>query len=110
MMLNIFKRLFKDALRIDQMVCGDSILQKSTSEQEDIILRLIKNLIEILINFQLITEHFGPTILGEISNTNFMVYLTNGYCLMRKIKKYWLPECTIKNADIESCIDIASKL
>jgi hypothetical protein len=51
MMLNIFKRLFKDALRIDQMVCGDSILQKSSSEQENIILRLIKNLIEILINF-----------------------------------------------------------
>jgi hypothetical protein len=95
-MLNIFKRIFKDALRIDQMICGDSILQKTRGEQDEIILRLIKNLIEILTNFQLITEHFGPGILGEISNTNFMVYLTNGYCLMRKIKKYWLPDCQQK--------------
>lgn len=51
MMLNIFKRIFKDSLRIDQMVAGDSILQKSRSEQDEIILRLIKNLIEILTNF-----------------------------------------------------------
>ena len=110
-MLNIFKRIFTDALRIDQMIRGDNIiLEKSRSEQDDIILRLIKNLIEILTNFQLITEHFGPGILGEISNTNFMVFLTNGYCLMRKVKKYWLPDCQQKQGDIESCIDIASKL
>lgn len=51
MMLNIFKRIFKDSLRIDQMISGDSILQKSRSEQDEIILRLVKNLIEILTNF-----------------------------------------------------------
>jgi hypothetical protein len=32
MMLNVFKRIFKDALRADQMVKGDAILQKSSSE------------------------------------------------------------------------------
>ena len=107
MMLNIFKRIFKDALRIDQMICGDSILQKSRTEQDEIILRLIKNLIEILTNFQLITHHFGPTILSEVSNTNFMVYLTNGYCLMRKIRKYWLVDCSMKETQqsINTCID-----
>mmetsp|Transcript_4408 Transcript_4408/g.6425 ORF Transcript_4408/g.6425 Transcript_4408/m.6425 type:complete len:294 (+) Transcript_4408:187-1068(+) len=32
MMLNIFKRIFKDAMRTDQMIRGDAILQKSKSE------------------------------------------------------------------------------
>ena len=32
MMLNILKRIFKDALRTDQMIKGDAILQKSRAE------------------------------------------------------------------------------
>jgi hypothetical protein len=32
MMLNVLKRIFKDALRTDQMIGGDAILQKSKSE------------------------------------------------------------------------------
>jgi hypothetical protein len=41
MMMNIFKRIFKDALRCDQMIKGDSILQKSRIEQDEIIIRLL---------------------------------------------------------------------
>lgn len=51
MMINIFKRIFKDALRCDQMIKGDSILQKSRGEQDEIILRLLQNMIEMLTNF-----------------------------------------------------------
>jgi len=51
MMLNILKRIFKDALRTDQMIKGDAILQKTRSEQDTIIYRLLKNLIEMLSNF-----------------------------------------------------------
>jgi len=51
---------------------------------------LLYDLIELLSNFQLITGHFGEIILDLISNTNFMVYLTNAYCLLRKIKKFWV--------------------
>jgi len=29
--------------------------------------------------------------LDQVSNTNFMVLLTNAYCMARKIKKFWLP-------------------
>ena len=88
MMLNILKKIFKDALRTDQMIKGDAILQKTRSEQDEIILRLVKNLIEMLSNFQLISQHFGDLAMDQIANTNFMVYLTNSYCLLRKIRHH----------------------
>ena len=90
MMLNVFKRIFKDALRTDQMIKGDSILQKTKTEQDEKVLLLLQDLIEILTNFQLITSDFGDIILDQVSNTNFMVYLTNAYCLLRKIRKFWV--------------------
>lgn len=37
MMINVSRRVFKDALRTDQMIRGDAILQKSRSEQDEII-------------------------------------------------------------------------
>ena len=51
MMINMFKRIFKDALRTDQMIKGDTILQKSRSEQDEIILLLLRDAVEILSNF-----------------------------------------------------------
>lgn len=41
MMLNVLKRIFKDALRTDQMIKGDAIQQKSSAEQDKIIIRLV---------------------------------------------------------------------
>jgi len=76
------------------MVRGDAILQKTRSEQDEIIFRLVKNLIEMLGNFSLITTHFGELTMEQVSNTNFMVYLANSYCLLRKVRKLWLPGCS----------------
>ena len=42
-------------------------------------------------NFELITAHFGDSLLEQVANTNFLVYLTNAFCLVRKIKKLWVP-------------------
>ena len=58
---------------------------------------MVKNIVEILTNFQLITAHFGEDTLDQVANVNFMVFLTNAYCLLRKIKKYWLGECQSKS-------------
>ena len=41
MMLNVIKRIFKDALRTDQMIKGNDIYQRSNTEQEEIILLLL---------------------------------------------------------------------
>ena len=90
MMITVFKRIFRDALRTDQMLKGDAILQKTKSEQAHIIGLLLQDMVEILTNFQLITQHFGDSVLDAVSNTTFMVCLTNAYCLVRKIRKHWL--------------------
>lgn len=75
---------------------------------------LLQDLIEILSNFQLITQHFGDSILEQVSNTNFMVYLTNVYCLARKIKKIWLPDFKDCNKQaqyqVETCLDHVIKI
>lgn len=94
MMLNVLKRIFKDALRTDQMIKGDAIHQKSPQEQDQIIIRLVKDMIEILGNFQLVTSGFGDLIMEQVSNTNFLVNLTNAYSLLRKIKLQWKDGCS----------------
>ena len=65
-------------------------MQISRSQQDDVIVRLVQDVIEILVNFQLIVTHFGEAIIDMVSNTNFMVNLTNAYCLLRKMRKFWL--------------------
>lgn len=51
MMLTIFKRSFNNALKTDQMIKGDQIVQISRSQQDDVIVRLVQDMIEILTNF-----------------------------------------------------------
>ena len=112
MMLNIMKRIFKDALRTDQMVNGDVLLQKSRSEQDEVILRFMNNLLEMLTNFQLITNHFGDQAIEQVANTSFLVYVTNSYCLLRKVGKMWTPGCQSKESStrIKQTVSIALKL
>ena len=107
MMLNVLKRIFKDALRTDQMIKGDAIQQKSSAEQDKIIIRLVQDMIEILANFQLVTINFGEIIMEQVANTNFLVNLTNAYSLLRKIKAMW--KCSLRDS-LESCCDTAIKL
>lgn len=59
MMLNIMKKIFKDALRTDQMIQGDAILQKTRSEQDEIIMVLVENVVEMLGTFSLLVNHFS---------------------------------------------------
>lgn len=102
------------------MIKGDAILQKSRTEQDEIILRLVYAIIDMLGNFNLITHHFGELTMEQIANTNFLVYLANSYCLLRKIKKFWLEGCTVdkmksgitKSSDIgiKLCIETASRI
>ena len=92
MMLTVLKRAFIDARRADQMIQGDyDTKELGKEEQLTVVNVLLQDLIEIVSNFKLITQHFGESTLEQVSNTNFMVYLTNVYCLARKIKKIWLP-------------------
>ena len=55
MMLTVLKRVFKNALRADQVIAGDTIKSLEKSEQLEIVQVLLQDLIEILSNFQMIT-------------------------------------------------------
>ena len=63
-------------------------------------------------NFSLITTHFGELTMEQVSNTNFMVYLTNSYCLLRKIRKFWLDGCQSNEMKvrIDTSVTIGLKL
>ena len=41
MMLNSLKRSFKDALKVDEMLRGDATFEKSRTEQDFTIIRLV---------------------------------------------------------------------
>lgn len=34
--------------------------------------------------------------LNQVSQTNFMVLLTNAYCMAKKIKRHWIGGCQTK--------------
>jgi len=112
MILNALKRSFKDAIKVDEMIRGDATFEKSRTEQDLTIVRLVQDIIEALTNFQLITSYFGETIMEQVSSTNFLVNLTNSYCLWRKIKKYWVQGCSTseQHQRIITCTDNAIKL
>ena len=62
-------------------------------------------------NFELITSHFGDSVLAQVANTNFLVYLTNVYCLARKVKKSWLPLFEdLGTKQLADCVENLTKL
>lgn len=73
---------------------------------------LLKDLLEILINFELIVSYFGDSIIEIVSNTNFMVYLTNAYCLLRKVGKIWIKDNFSKYSkhNVDACVENGLKL
>src|SRR5438067_1092546 len=66
LMLTFFKKAFKESLKVNQMLNGEWVYQKSKSEQEDVIIRVCEEFIEILNNFNLITTTFPDTMLEAI--------------------------------------------
>jgi hypothetical protein len=87
MAVTVLKRVFKDALRADQLILGEAIEQRSKAEQLEVIRVLQHDLIEILTNFELMTAHLGGSVLEYAADKNFLVYLTNVYCMNRRIRK-----------------------
>jgi hypothetical protein len=69
-------------------------------------------MIEMLGNFSLITNHFGQMTMDQIANTNFMVYVSNTYCILRKVRKFWINDCASQNIkqSIDSTVGIGLKL
>jgi hypothetical protein len=100
------------------MISGDSILNRSKAEQDEIIKRLLLNLCEILTSLDITTRYFPESLLETVRNTSLPVYMGNVYCLMiGPVKKLWLKNSnnfeeldvirrSLKKLAIESCLTI----
>ncbi len=100
------------------MISGDSILNRSKAEQDEIIKRLLLNLCEILTSLDITTRYFPESLLETVRNTSLPIYMGNVYCLMiGPVKKLWLKNSnnfeeldvirrSLKKLAIESCLTI----
>jgi hypothetical protein len=112
------KKCFNAALKVTEMISGDSILNRSKAEQDEIIKRLLLNLCEILTSLDITTRYFPESLLETVRNTSLPIYMGNVYCLMiGPVKKLWLKNSnnfeeldvirrSLKKLAIESCLTI----
>lgn len=95
--ITMLKKTFATSLKISDMVAGDAVLQRIRSEQDDIIKRLLLDMIEIMANVELTTNYFPDTLIDNIRNTSLPLYMANVYCLMvGPVKTLWLKDSQIK--------------
>ena len=93
----MLKKTFSTSLKISDMVAGDAVLQRTRSEQDDIIKRLLLDMIEIMANVELTTNFFPESLIDNIRNTSLPLFMANVYCLMvGPLKKLWLIDSQIK--------------
>ena len=90
----MLKKTFSTSLKINDMIRGDGIaLQRTRSEQDDIIKRLMLDLIEIMANVELTTNYFPDNMLETVRNTSLPLFMANAYCLMiGPVKTMWLKD------------------
>ena len=79
------------------MVAGDAVLQRTRTEQDDIIRRLLLDMIEIMANVELTTNYFPESLIDNIRNTSLPLFMANVYCLMvGPVKTLWHKDSQIK--------------
>jgi len=80
------------------MINGDSVLQRTRSEQDDIIRRLLLDFVEIMTNLELTTTFFPANMLETVRNTALPLFMANVYCLMMgNVKNLWLKDSNIRD-------------
>lgn len=56
MIVNLFKKVFKESTKVEAMLKGERVYSKTKDEQEDVIVRVLEEYVEVLnINDLLIT-------------------------------------------------------
>lgn len=95
--LSMFKKCFTTSLKIADMIRGDMIIERTRSEQDDIIKRIMLDFAEIMTNLELTTEFFPESMLETVRNTSLPLFCANVFCLMvGAVKNLWLKDSLIK--------------
>ena len=78
--ITCLKKCFNAALKVTEMTCGDSILN-----------RMLLDLCEILTHLELTTRYFPEIMLETVRNTSLPLFMGNVFSLMiGPAKKLWL--------------------
>lgn len=95
--LSMFKRSFTASLKITDMIRGDMIIERTRSEQDEVIKRIMLDYAEIMTNLELTCEYFPESMLETVRNTSLPLFCANIYCLMTgHVKKQWLQQSLIR--------------
>lgn len=73
-------------------------IQRTRSEQDDIIRRLMLDYVEIMTNADFTTTFFPESMLETVRSTSLTLFMANVYCLMAgPVKKIWMKDSQIKD-------------
>lgn len=96
--LTMFKRAFKSSVKITEMIKGEAMVERTRSEQDQIIKRIMLDYAEIMSHLELTTEFFPESMLETVRNTSLPLFCANVFCLMDgSVKRLWLKDSLIRD-------------
>ena len=94
--INMLKKNFSTSLKVSDMMVDAGVIQRTRSEQDDIIRRLLLDFVEIMSNVEYTTTYFPESMLETIRSTSLPLFMANVYCLMAgPVKTLWLKDSHI---------------
>ena len=94
--INMLKKNFSTSLKVSDMMVDAGVIQRTRSEQDNIIRRLLLDFVEIMSNVEYTTTYFPESMLETIRSTSLPLFMANVYCLMAgPVKTLWLKDSHI---------------
>jgi len=95
----MLKKNFSHSIKVTDMIeQNSSVIQRTRSEQDDIIRRLLLDIVEIMNNVELTTTFFPEGMLETVRSTSLPLFMANVYCLMAgPVKTLWMKDSHIKD-------------
>ena len=96
--ISMLKKNFSACIKVSDMINLAGVIQRTRSEQDDIIRRLLLDIVEIMSNVELTTTFFPESLLETVRSTSLPLFMANVYCLMAgPVKNLWMKESFIKD-------------
>ena len=94
--INMLKKNFSSSLKVSDMMVNAGVIQRTRSEQDDIIRRLLLDFVEIMANVEYTTIFFPEAMLETVRSTSLPLFMANVYCLMAgPVKNLWIKDSLI---------------
>ena len=94
--IGMLKKNFSASVKVCDMMHNAGVLQRTRSEQDDIIRRLMLDIVEIMTNVELTTTFFPEAMLETVRGTSLPLFMANVYCLMAgPVKTLWMEDSYI---------------